>query len=76
MSPYGYPKLEVIRRSPHGERGLKLSIPKNTVMWRGSLPSRGAWIEISILAYHDIDILSLPSRGAWIEIYNRKKVDS
>ena len=34
----------------------------------GSLPSRGAWIEISVIR-HVFDLLvSLPSRGAWIEI--------
>ena len=34
------------RRSPHGERGLKLDdrVHLHDVRW--SLPSRGAWIEI------------------------------
>ena len=34
-----------------------------------SLPSRGAWIEISCaMVYLTSLIASLPSRGAWIEI--------
>ena len=34
----------------------------------GSLPSRGAWIEIEQYAGHHRQPESLPSRGAWIEI--------
>ena len=43
----------------------------------GSLPSRGAWIEI-FLIYHSAREtgLSLPSRGAWIEIDLRRKLSS
>ena len=33
-----------------------------------SLPSRGAWIEITIHYEAGFRILSLPSRGAWIEM--------
>ena len=33
-----------------------------------SLPSRGAWIEISWIIIELMMIKSLPSRGAWIEI--------
>ncbi len=33
-----------------------------------SLPVRGAWIEIKVLAIWLSSILSLPVRGAWIEI--------
>ena len=33
-----------------------------------SLPSRGAWIEISVLTLVATSTASLPSRGAWIEI--------
>ena len=34
-----------------------------------SLPSRGAWIEISLMIRQADNVLtSLPSRGAWIEI--------
>ena len=35
----------------------------------GSLPVRGAWIEIDVeLAQTDAKYASLPVRGAWIEI--------
>ena len=35
----------------------------------GSLPSRGAWIEIKIFSQASFQFeVSLPSRGAWIEI--------
>ena len=34
----------------------------------GSLPSRGAWIEMGELTLETGELLSLPSRGAWIEI--------
>ena len=34
------------RRSPHGERGLKLPAVDETMLDGESLPSRGAWIEI------------------------------
>ena len=33
-----------------------------------SLPSRGAWIEISSAEHRTVSRPSLPSRGAWIEI--------
>ena len=36
-----------IRRSPHGERGLKFIIIVNPTASGMSLPSRGAWIEIA-----------------------------
>ena len=35
----------------------------------GSLPSRGAWIEMLDMAWSMDAVLSLPSRGAWIEIF-------
>ena len=36
---------------------------------RGSLPTRGAWIEIlSMDGLLEDDMMSLPTRGAWIEI--------
>ena len=35
-----------IRRSPHGERGLKLQLGNKAAGATTSLPSRGAWIEI------------------------------
>ena len=33
-----------------------------------SLPTRGAWIEISVVEYASSTESSLPTRGAWIEI--------
>ena len=33
-----------------------------------SLPMRGAWIEITLLAMLLLIVASLPMRGAWIEI--------
>ena len=40
-----------MRRSPHGERGLKSASSRALYPRRqGSLPSRGAWIEI-VFAY-------------------------
>ena len=35
-----------VRRSPHGERGLKSRLAGPFMDAVGSLPSRGAWIEI------------------------------
>ena len=35
---------------------------------KGSLPSRGVWIEMSHGYAEDLTIESLPSRGVWIEI--------
>ena len=34
------------RRSPHGERGLKSPTAAPPGPWPGSLPARGAWVEI------------------------------
>ena len=56
------------RRSPSGERGLK-SRPRWGIRGlRGSLPIRGAWIEITIRVRGRPSRRSLPIRGAWIEI--------
>ena len=33
-------------RSPHGERGLKWRVSEYMLPASGSLPTRGAWIEI------------------------------
>ena len=38
------------------------------IRWMMSPPSRGAWIEISIIKLFDKLLSSPPSRGAWIEI--------
>ena len=57
------------RRSPHGERGLKCSLPHKRQFRCKSLPSRGAWIEIKIIEDRvRSGDRSLPSRGAWIEM--------
>ena len=34
----------------------------------GSLPTRGAWIEIHFSLNSRLSVTSLPTRGAWIEI--------
>ena len=55
-------------RSPHGERGLKSGRQSRNPPKRGSLPPRGAWIEMD-RCWNDFCLfLSLPPRGAWIEI--------
>ena len=36
-----------VRRSPPGERGLKFAVRGGLRLFRGSLPTRGAWIEIT-----------------------------
>ena len=56
------------RRSPHGERGLKLEVNPHEIHPTKSLPSRGAWIEIASRIEGPVTFSSLPSRGAWIEI--------
>ena len=56
------------RRSPHGERGLKWRGPGWRIGPAGSLPTRGAWIEIALpIAIGRLN-RSLPTRGAWIEM--------
>ena len=55
-------------RSPHGERGLKLKPSPPLMTPPPSLPTRGAWIEISICSISATPARSLPTRGAWIEI--------
>ncbi len=55
-------------RSPHGERGLKFIGPLQSGLLARSLPSRGAWIEMSAFGEDVMLLQSLPSRGAWIEI--------
>ncbi len=57
------------RRSPCGERGLKLRQVPHVKRLRMSLPMRGAWIEIVHFFRHIPSyVRSLPMRGAWIEI--------
>ena len=52
-------------RSPHGERGLKFGVLHRHRRGRGSLPSRGAWIEIitSHWLYHKEAVALL---GLWL----------
>ena len=45
-----------------------MKTPLWTNTFRPSLPSRGAWIEISSSKANGRSTRSLPSRGAWIEI--------
>ena len=56
------------RRSPRGERGLKCAGVDDTLALGGSLPSRGAWVEIRMADTSCDGGRSLPSRGAWVEI--------
>ena len=37
-----------LRRSPHGERGLKLKTGERVELQPTSLPTRGAWIEMNM----------------------------
>ena len=55
-------------RSPHGERGLKYIKMILSLAHRMSLPTRGAWIEISPCRGNPGLSRSLPTRGAWIEM--------
>ena len=57
-----------LRRSPHGERGLKSLCYRRCERFEGSLPTRGAWIEIPDVQLAKKEQASLPTRGAWIEI--------
>ena len=62
-------ELKALGRSPHGERGLKFPAASTSRTESRSLPSRGAWIEISDIAEQWGFVTgSLPSRGAWIEM--------
>ena len=59
------------RRSPHGERGLKFLDDEADAQIGGSLPTRGAWIEIGRRSTPPAPPGSLPTRGAWIEMGGR-----
>ena len=62
-------KVIHLRRSPCGERGLKLFPFLPGVQDRLSLPVRGAWIEINQDGRTPgRRTPSLPVRGAWIEM--------
>ena len=62
-------------RSPHGERGLKyLGLGIFEQVFQQSLPTRGAWIEISLSNPIRSRKVSLPTRGAWFEIMEIHKL--
>ena len=61
-------RLEDAGRSPCGERGLKCYYVEGGKIIYGSLPVRGAWIEITYYLYYPPFGVSLPVRGAWIEM--------
>ena len=62
---------ESTRRSPCGERGLKLLCGAVGGNRHKSLPVRGAWIEIFRACWAARTTPSLPVRGAWIEMISR-----
>ena len=51
-------------RSPHGERGLKFEIRYHLFFNIGSLPSRGAWIEIFVVLIHPMTPFVAPLTGS------------
>ena len=56
-------------RSPCGERGLKLRGDARCLIWKPSLPVRGAWVEIEGGSECGRSAaVSLPVRGAWVEM--------
>ena len=52
------------RRSPHGERGLKSLAVQQRPVVQLSLPSRGAWIEITVTTVVDGDTVVAPLTGS------------
>ena len=69
MTTCALSKRGFYRRSPCGERGLKLTNVRPYSLSHGSLPVRGAWIEMGkSLTSSAFPTMSLPVRGAWIEI--------
>ena len=61
------------RRSPCGERGLKLTAKTGADGTMASLPVRGAWVEIKEVGFCEAIKPSLPVRGAWVEIRTWRK---
>jgi len=55
--------LDTSSRSLHGERGLKRRRPVGAVAWRGSLPSRGAWIETAIGTFQPFNAIGRSLHG-------------
>ena len=60
--------MKTVSRSPCGERGLKYKPKVAQFNFYGSLPVRGAWIEIAQPEIYTACLSSLPVRGAWIEM--------
>ncbi len=60
--------MMIFGRSPHGERGLKSTLPTGILVNAESLPAWGAWIEITYGPSSASKRLSLPAWGAWIEM--------
>ena len=56
------------RRSPHGERGLKLPWPIFQHAERSRSPHGERGLKFEAQGYEPLEIESLPARGAWIEI--------
>ena len=51
-------------RSPHGERGLKLKQAQKNMDTDGSLPARGAWIEVSVTTNANHPYFVAPRTGS------------
>ena len=60
-----------LRRSPHGERGLKLHIVKHGRLHVGRSPHGERGLKSALRYAQDTDTRSLSSRRAWIEIVRR-----
>ena len=63
-------------RSLLGERGLKLVYPGQRGRNLASLPTWGAWIEITTELRLLVELSSLPTWGAWIEILLYDAIDT
>ena len=56
---------------------MKYASSKPMLLQEGSLPVRGAWIEIEYSSVMPkVYVVSLPVRGAWIEIFKQFKIVS
>ncbi len=60
----------LVRRTPHGVRGLKFEYAAREVKKRLSHPAWGAWIEMAERGDCHTARRSHPAWGAWIEIRN------
>ena len=57
----------ILRRAPHGARGLKRFSKRRGWREAKSRPARGAWIETLALTVAPLALMSRPARGAGIE---------